>query len=159
MKENVLDVLIYLFENYMFEHDEYEPDQETLILELSQAGFDQNMIDRAFDWLENLANLCDENDYAPGEEQGAIRHYSPDEMEHISTEARGLILSLEQCGVLNSISREMVIDQLMALGVDSIELEHLKWVILMVLSNYTDGEGVSELTESLVLDGLHTCIH
>jgi Smg protein len=53
----------------------------------------------------------------------------------------------------------MVIDQLMALGVENIELEHLKWVVLMVLSNYTDGEGVTDLTESLIMDGIHTCIH
>jgi uncharacterized protein Smg (DUF494 family) len=53
----------------------------------------------------------------------------------------------------------MVITQLMALGADTIELEHVKWVILMVLSNYTDGDGVSELTETVVLDGLHSCIH
>ncbi len=39
------------------------------------------------------------------------------------------------------------------------ELDHIKWVILMVLSNYTGGEGISELTETLVLDGLHACIH
>ena len=32
MKESVLDVLIYLFENYMFDDDGYEPDQETLAL-------------------------------------------------------------------------------------------------------------------------------
>ena len=74
-------------------------------------------------------------------------------------ETRGLLLKLEQCGVLDNISREMVITQLMALGAETIELEHVKWVILMVLSNYTDGEGVSELTEMLVLDGLHSCIH
>ena len=46
-----------------------------------------------------------------------------------------------------------------ARGADTIELEHVKWVILMVLSNYTDGDGVSELTETVVLDGLHSCIH
>ena len=159
MKENVLDVLIYLFENYMFDNDEFEPDQETLMLELNQAGFDQAMIDRAFDWLENLATLCENNSCVAGVDQGAIRHYSPEELENLGVEARGLLLTLEQCGVLDAISREMVIDQLMALGVDSIELEHLKWVILMVLSNYTDGEGVTELTETLILDGLHTCIH
>lgn len=159
MKENVLDVLIYLFENYMFDYDEYEPNQETLVLELSQAGFDQNMIDRAFDWLENLAVLCENNAGPNAINQGAIRHYSSEEISQLGVEARGLILTLEQCGVLDSVSREMVIDQLMALGVDSIDIEHLKWVILMVLSNYTDGEGVSELTETLVLDGLHTCIH
>ncbi|MEM7194593.1 MAG: DUF494 domain-containing protein [Pseudomonadota bacterium] len=160
MKENVLDVLIYLFENYMFEDEGYEPDQETLILELSQAGFDHGMIDQAFDWLENLAQLCEENAFEPAvAEDYAIRHYSQAECDALGVEARGLILSLEHCGVLNAVSREMVIDQLMALGVESIELDHLKWVILMVLSNYCDGEGVSEQTEALVLEGLHTCIH
>ena len=160
MKESVLDVLIYLFENYMFDDDGYEPDQETLALELSQAGFEHSMIDQAFDWLENLARLCEQSPgEIPVEQAGAIRHYTPAEIENLNLEARGLLLSLEQCGVLNGITREMVIDQLMALGVEQVELDHIKWVILMVLSNYTGGEGISELTESLVLDGLHACIH
>ena len=159
MKENVLDVLIYLFENYMFE-DEFEPDQETLIVELSQAGFEHTMIDQAFDWLENLAQMCEQNAFGTDTVgRGAIRHYSAEEQEQLTVEAQGLLISLEQCGVLDPVSREMVIDQLMALGVESIEIDHLKWVILMVLSNYCDGEGISELTETLVLDGLHTCIH
>ena len=160
MKENVLDVLIYLFENYMFEDEELEPDQETLIQELSMAGFDQVMIDRAFNWLENLAGLCDNAEYVrsnPG--PSAMRHYTEDEMNLLSVEVRSLLLSLENCGVLDGNSREMVIAQLMDLGVDGIEVDHLKWVILMVLSNYTDGDGVTELTEALVLDGLHSCIH
>jgi Smg protein len=160
MKESVLDVLIYLFENYMFDDDGYEPDQETLALELSQAGFEHAMIDQAFDWLESLAQLCEQHpeELSPAY-AGSIRHYTPAELEHLDLEARGLLLSLEQCGVLNGVTREMVIDQLMALGVEPVELDHIKWVILMVLSNYTGGEGISELTETLVLDGLHACIH
>ncbi len=159
MKENVLDVLIYLFENYMFDNDELEPDQETLMLELKQAGFEPTMISRAFNWLESLSNRCASNAPPTSINQGAIRHYSSAEQKQLNVEARGLLLALEQCGVLDAISREIVIDRLMALGVDSVEIDHLKWVILMVLSNYTDGEGVTELTETLVLDGLHTCIH
>lgn len=162
MKENVLDVLIYLFENYMFDDGEYEPDQETLTIELSQAGFEHGMIDQAFAWLENLADMCDAQNAAgdaPPPKQDALRHYTPEESERLGAEAQGLLINLEQCGVLNPVSREMVIDQFMALGVDSIDIDHLKWVILMVLSNYAEGEGVTDLTESLVLDGLHTCIH
>ena len=160
MKENILDVLIYLFENYMFEDEELEPDQETLIQELSMAGFDQVMIDRAFDWLENLAGLCDDVENV-GSKPGpkAMRHYTEDEMNQLSVEVRSLLLSLENCGVLDGNSREMVIAQLTGLGVDGIEVDHLKWVTLMVLSNYTEGDGVTELTEALVLDGLHSCIH
>jgi len=160
MKENVLDVLIYLFENYMFDSDELEPDQETLVLELSQAGFEHEMIDRAFEWLENLAVLCENNEPEIAElNRSSIRHYCPEEQQQINVETQSLLMKLEQCGVLNSASREMVIDQLMALGVKSIELDHVKWVIMMVLSNFTDDYGVSELTESLVLDGLHNWVH
>ena len=157
MKEDVLDVLIYLFENYMFDDGEHEPDQETLTMELSQAGFEHGTIDRAFEWLENLASQCEQE--APAARQGALRHYTAEESARLGAEAKGLLLNLEQCGVLDPASREMVITQFMALGADSTDIEHLKWVILMVLSNYSKGEGMSDLTESLVLDGLHTCAH
>ncbi len=158
MKENVLDVLIYLFENYMFDEDEFEPDQETLAHAKSMAGFERSMIERAFDWLENLSYLC-ETEPSAMSGPGSIRCYTEEEMEYLNVETRGLLLNLETCGVLDCVSREMVINQLLELGVEEIELDHLKWVILMVLSNYTDGDGVTELTESLVLDGLHACIH
>ena len=160
MKENVLDVLIYLYESVIFEDDDAGFDQETLASELSQAGFDHTSISLAFDWLENLAALCknyptDQLDMDPA----AIRHYCAVELAHIDTEARGLLLKLEQCGVLNKISREMVIDQLMALEYEDIEPDHVRWVTLLVLDSYSEGEGVNELTESLVLDGLHSCAH
>lgn len=164
MKENILDVLIYLFENYMFDEEGDEPDHDTLTLELGQAGFEHGMIIRAFDWLENLArdtskNVDESNPAEATANQGSLRHYTTKEKERFSIKARGLLLKLEQCKVLDPLSREMVINQFMALEVDSVDLNHLKWVILMVLSNNATREGISELTETLVMDGLHTCIH
>ena len=47
MKENVLDVLMYLFETYIDTEEEPEPDQNELRLELSRAGFGDNEIERA----------------------------------------------------------------------------------------------------------------
>ena len=164
MKENVLDVLLYLFENDMFDNGEMEPDQEMLSHELAQAGFDETMIERAFDWLDNLAALCEEPDEAAIDSKpGAVRHYHELEAGQISVEVQGLVLKLEQCGVLSPSAREMVIDRLLALGSehdpDSMDLEDVKWVILMVLCNFNNGEGISDLTENVVLDGLHSCIH
>ncbi len=159
MKENVLDVLIYLFENHLFDHEEHEPGQEFLTLELSEAGFERNLIDRAFDWLENLDRMRERIADDGTISSGVIRHYTPDEAECIDAVAQGLLLELEQYGVLDAFSREMVISQLTSLGVDHIDMKHLKWVILMVLSNYFEGEEYYELSESSVLYGLHTCIH
>ena len=48
MKENVFDVLMYLFENYMDEGTEFQPDQEALTYELTQAGFRRGEIRKAF---------------------------------------------------------------------------------------------------------------
>ena len=162
MKENILDVLIYLFEHYMFDDDVFEQDQAALARDLSRAGFDHNMIAEAFRWLENLPQSEAQNRFEPsGNSPAAIRHYSDAEQDLLTVEARGLLLSLEHCGVLDPVSREMVIEQFIALGTDSVEIEHLKWVILMVLINYcdSDSDSVSELTELLVLDGLHACMH
>ena len=47
MKENVLDLLIYLFENYMSADDEPRPDRSTLKVELDKAGFAEPDIERA----------------------------------------------------------------------------------------------------------------
>jgi Smg protein len=162
MKENVLDILIYLFENYMLEYQDQEPDEESIMVELIQAGFNHMTIDHAFDWLENLAIMCDEHEAGNGELIGeyAMRHYHPDEIDKLNLDARGLLLSLEQCGVLNPGSREMVIDRLMALEVDDIDIHHVKWVILMVLTNCTDAHpAMADWTEALILDDVQIRAH
>ena len=54
MKENVLDVLMYLFETYVDTEEEPEADQNELRDELARAGFADPEIDRALDWLDAL---------------------------------------------------------------------------------------------------------
>lgn len=160
MKENILDVLIYLFENYMIEDAEYQPDQESLARELAQAGFGDQNISRAFDWLENLSDLCDEGETAmSGGASTAMRHYSPDELDRIDTFSRGLLLSLVQGGVLTPHEREMVIDRLLALESDELEPEHVKWVIMMVLSNRTDNPEDFAWVEDLMFEGVRPVFH
>ena len=65
MKENMLDVLMYLFENYMDEGPEFSPDQETLATELYQAGFPRGEINKAFSWLEDLTSLREQGTELP----------------------------------------------------------------------------------------------
>ena len=158
MKENKLDVLIYLFQNYMFDDEQEEPDQQTLSIELAQAGFDRQLIDQAFDWLENLAQHC-EGANQPSDGDGGLRMYRADELRRLSTEARGLLLSLEQCDVLNPTTRELVVAQFLELDLEGADLDQLKWVIIMVLSNYNGAEGLSDQTEQLVMEGVSACLH
>ena len=55
MKENVLDVLMYLFENYFYDEPEEQPDRESMEESLHAAGFSNGEIDKAFEWLDGLA--------------------------------------------------------------------------------------------------------
>ena len=53
MKENVFDVLIYLFENYMDEEgSRSRPGRHPY--RILEAGFPQE-VNKAFEWLESLA--------------------------------------------------------------------------------------------------------
>jgi Smg protein len=153
MKESMFDVLMYLFENYMEEGSEFNPDQETLTTELTQAGFPQREVSKAFDWLEDLTNLRNNDTKLPlASHTGSIRHYAPQEMERLDTDARGFLMFMEQSGVLDPISRELVIDRVMALESDEMDLEQLKWVILMVLFNQPGQEYAHALLEDVVFD-------
>lgn len=160
MKENILDVLIYLFEHYMIEDAEYQPDQESLARELAQAGFGDQNITRAFDWLENLSDLCESSETGmAGGATTAVRHYSPWERERIDPMSRGLLLSLVHGGVLSPAEREMVIDRLLALESDDLEPEHVKWVIMMVLSNRAENPEDYAWVEDFMFDGIRPVFH
>ena len=63
MKENVLDVLMYLFETYVEAEEEPEPDQNELRIELSRAGFGDIEIERALEWLDGLTNQQESLNY------------------------------------------------------------------------------------------------
>ena len=160
MKENMLEVLMYLFENYMIEGSEFEPDQEVLSVELAQAGFGDSEINKAFDWLEDLSLLCEQTDTPPaaGSDLG-LRCFSPDEETRFGKEAQGLLLSLQHTGVLDVQTRELVIDRVMALETDEIDLDHLKWVIMMILCNQPGREDLFVWAEELVLDGVQAHLH
>lgn len=159
MKENVFDVLIYLFENYyMEESSDFGPDRESLQVELHEAGFPTQEVNRAFDWLEGLTGLEDRQ-LPTAQTQGSLRIYAGPELDRLDTECRGFLLFLEQMGILTPGSREVVIDRVMALGTDEIDLEQLKWVILMVLFNQPGEEAAYTWMEDLVLDSMTGSLH
>jgi Smg protein len=157
MKENVFDVLMYLFENYYMDDDNpAAPDRESVQQELSKAGFPSQEIERAFLWMEELAN----DDAPPAlETERSVRLFSNREMDRLDTECRGFILFLEQMGVLSPASRELAIDRAMALENEDFDLDQLKWVILMVLFNQPGEEAAYAWVEDLVFDNITNCLH
>ena len=151
MKENILDVLMYLFENYINDEIETDKDEEALRSELQQAGFHHRQINKAFEWLEGLTNLQDQ-DIQPTHRTTSIRIYTDKELERLDTDGRGFLQFLENVGVLDHATREMVVDRIMALDESEFDMEQLKWVVLMVLFNQPGREEAYAWMEDLVFD-------
>ena len=134
MKESVIDVLMYIFSSYIDRDDTLPEDRESIDADLREAGFESQEIDKAFDWLDGLA----EADDIPTIEQSAssIRIYSVREQHRMDSKVQGFLLFLEQSGVLTPELRELVINRIMALdGNDMVDMEEFRWVVMMVLFN------------------------
>jgi Smg protein len=158
MKETVLDVLIYLFDHYVEEELEINPDQQDLKTQLTQAGFADLQVDKAIDWLEGLATQKDMFDTGVLCSR-SIRVFNDIENEKLDIDCKGFLLFLEQSGVLDSEDRELVIDRVMALETDAIELQQLKWVVLMVLFNRPGKEAAFAWMEDIILDEVSAVVH
>ena len=159
MKETVLDVLMYIFDNYIEEDLEIVPDQESLKNQLMEAGFRDQQIEKAFAWLEGLATYKDHTDSINLSELPSLRLFSSQELDRLDAECRGFLLFLEQAKVLNSHERELVIDRIMALECDDIDIQQLKWVVLMVLFNQPDKEAAITWMEDIVMDDINANLH
>jgi Smg protein len=151
MKENVLDVLMYLFENYLYDEPEDEPDRESMEESLEQAGFTSREIGKAFAWLDELA----EQRFQPElklQTDRPIRIFVDSEIDRLDMECRDFLMYLENVGILDAQRRELVIDRLQALDAEEIDLEDVKWVVLMVLFNQPGQEANYAWMEDLMFD-------
>ncbi|MDO2949576.1 DUF494 family protein [Aeromonas simiae] len=157
----MFDVLMYLFETYIHSDAEVMIDQDQLTDELTRAGFHQDEIYKALGWLERLANLHDSEreTYVTCSAPGSMRIFAPQELDRLSPECRGFLLFLEQAQVLNAETREIVIERLLELDTPEIELDDLKWVVMMVLFNVPGSEHAYQQMEELVFDESNGVLH
>lgn len=160
MKEDMLEVLIYLFENYIADGVSFDPTQAEIAEELEGAGFTGEEIEKAFVWLEDLLDISEQSTQQNHRQAaGSIRYYTADEFERLQIAGMSLITKLVNAGVLDQFLREMVIDRVMALDSSDVNLDHIKWVVLMVLSNQPGFSDIAEWAEVVVTDELIPVIH
>lgn len=148
MENTVFDILVYVFDHYMFEELPVSAERADIARDLEIAGFRGANVERALDWL---AELADERE-RPGlkADERAFRLYSTAEAARLDPSCQGLLLSLERGGILSATQREIVIDRLLALDTEELDLEQVKWVVLMVLSCQPGQEAACERMEDLV---------
>jgi len=150
----MFDILMYLFETYIQSEADTMVDHELLTDELNRAGFHQDEIYKALNWLEKLSALQDTDayPYLTRVASKSVRIYTDEETQLLDTESRGFLLFLEQVNVLDFTTREMVIDRVMELDTQYFSMDDLKWVILMVLFNVPGQENAYSQMEDLIFE-------
>jgi Smg protein len=133
-------------------------DQHELRDELIQAGFPAREIDKAFDWLDELAN-SDQNQHGDARQSHSLRVFTEEETRRLDLDSRGLLLFLEQNDILTVNARELVIDRALALDTAIITEEELKWIILLVLMNQPGQEAAFARMEDMVYNEVPVFLH
>lgn len=126
----MFDILVYLFENDL--HPESWTSGDVLAGTLADAGFDDEEISEAIEWLHELREVTTQP--APDAPRaGSMRFYATDEQARLDVRCRGFLSFLETSGALDPATRELVIDRALALDGFSITVRRLKIIVLMVL--------------------------
>ena len=162
IKQSVVDVLMFLFERYL---DDDEPNEtsrvtverDSIQLRLEEMGFHNQEINQAFDWLEDLAELQDKQQFTPVNAT-STRIYSKEEKKLINMESIGFLNFLEQTNILTSVTRELILDRVVALG-HPLDAEQLKWIIMIVLHTHPGEENALALMEDFIFDDTIDQLH
>jgi Smg protein len=136
---SVLKVLIYVYDHYMLADPADVPERHHMLEDLQRRGFSVSEVVHAMEWLSALvgdqreAGAEGSADLEPGRE--ALRVFADGELSRLSADCRAFLLQLDRQHVLTPQQRELVIERALALDVDEIDVEQLKWVVLLVLSS------------------------
>ena len=127
------DILVYVFENC--QQAELAYDRERVAKKLSAAGFEDSDISEALHWLAGVTRTPQSGLQRQPASPHAFRAFAPRELAKLDAQCRGFLLTLEQSGILDLQTREIVIERALAATGDALSLEQLKLVVLMVLWN------------------------
>lgn len=136
MKEQLFAALLELFHLCMNDPDLELPQILLMVSELEKVGFDWKHLKNYFltDKHTNLSLEMDELPIISIPSAPSIRIFTREEILRLDTESRGLILELEQQGILCAELREKLIELAMESSSMIISPEEIKWLALKVVA-------------------------
>ncbi|MBI4742962.1 MAG: DUF494 domain-containing protein [Betaproteobacteria bacterium] len=136
----MIDILVYLFENYAEFSDFSEfnesakftdhPKPDALARKLSAVGFGADEISVALDWLDGLKS-AEVAEFSA--DPRAVRIYTREEQAKLGCDCLNFIAFLEAAGIVAAPLRELIVDRGMLLDDDPVPLARFKIVVLIVL--------------------------
>ena len=159
MKDNgtILDVLIYLLENYS--GIDVPISEMTIKDELSAAGFGVEDIVRAFGWIDSLTTMDETRSEAlRHSNENSIRVFTEDEKTQLGLPVLNYLTELRSMGAVDSIDLEILLEKLMAVDIDAMNFDQLKRIILLFLVEQDDYDYYS-IENGISLERLGSMIH
>lgn len=129
----MFDILVFVYEHCR--QADVAADPGRVARRLSAAGFDGTEISAALAWLAGLARTPERSSVPLRAPRTAFRAFAPREIAKLDATARGLLISLEQCGILSPQSRELVLERALATADDRLSVDQVRLIVLMVLWN------------------------
>lgn len=129
----MFDILVYLFENC--HQADLAHNSERVAKKLSAAGFDDSDISEAMAWLAGVLHAPHRSCAPLPACARALRAFAPRECAKLDAECIGFLIYLEHTEVLDPALRELVLDRALAASAQTISLDQLKLIVLMVLWN------------------------
>lgn len=148
MSETVLEVLMFLFDNYLSAEVELVGDEDEIADELEQAGFHEGDVNKALNWLGALSDLYREG-YELVDHDRAVRVLTPQEKTKLDTKCQGYLMNLQAQGVLDPATREIILESALAIDVQTLSLGQFKRIIALVLLNNPNAEAIVASGEDL----------
>jgi Smg protein len=138
-KENLLEILLYLFETYSTAIDQHQANFDVIYQEMVKAGFSPQGVSRVLNWFwlpDQLSKTSSKEEViqdSPYESRYSMHIYSREENSKITKEARGYLLYLERMHVITIALRELLIEQAMLSKVKVVNVEVMKWLLCKIV--------------------------
>jgi Smg protein len=124
----MIDILVYLFENY-FDFS-LHPKPDALARKLNAAGFEKDEVSEAIDWLSGLkdARIVEFTG-----DRRSLRIYTAEEQQKLDSGCLGFMRFLESAQVITPALRELIVERALMLKDFPVTLGKFKIIVLMVL--------------------------
>ncbi len=134
MNERIIDIIIFLLEEFKQPKSRDEESYSNLSKQLMSQGYTENEINLAFSWIFNHLQKKDQPAQEEFQyEEGSVRILHEVEKVVISPEAYGYLLQLSNLGLLSDYDLETVIDRALSSGSTSITLDDIKTLVAPII--------------------------
>jgi Smg protein len=132
LKEDFLDVLLYLFEYYSEDPVRETRSNTEIKKHLMGAGFEDDVISHAMDWVAIFKSPADSAKITIPQSL-SVRIFSNEEKSLLDNECQNYIIRLEKFGLLTPQKRELLIDKLTSIGFEPMDIEVVKALSILML--------------------------